>query len=553
MTAGGVMTTTFDAVVIGAGPNGLVAANALADQGWSVIVLEAQPEPGGAVRSSELEPGFVGDRFSAFYPLSIVSPHLRALELERYGLVWAHAPSVLAHPTIDGPAAMLDRDMSTTASSLDAFCPGDGAAWIALQEEWCDVEAELIDAFMGRFPPVRPAARLVRRLGVVGTGELARRALLPVEQLAAERFGGAGAGLLLAGSALHADVTPGTALSGLLGWLLCGIGQRHGWPVPQGGSSALTAALVARLEGQGGVVQCGAEVVAVMTDAAGACGVRTSDGTVVRARHAVLADVVAPKLYCDLVDHRALPSSAADRMARYEPGSATFKVNWTLDGPIPWTDPTVCRAGTVHLAASLDELTMSAAQLRTGRLPDRPFVLLGQMSTADPTRSPPGTETVWAYTDVPHRVRGDAAGQLAGLGRRRDVEQFADRIEDRIVEHAPGFRDVVRHRWIQTPADMERDDANLIGGDKNLGTARLHQQLVFRPMLGFSRPETPVPGLFLASASAHPGGGVHGACGANAARAAVLARRFAPVAGRWRTRRWRSRTSPATGAAVRAP
>jgi phytoene dehydrogenase-like protein len=532
------MSRTVDAIVIGAGPNGLVAANLLADEDWDVLVLEAEPDPGGAVRSAELlEPGFVTDRFSAFYPLSIVSPHIRSLDLDRHGLHWSHARHVLAHPT-DAATALLSRDVDVTAASLDRFAVGDGEAWIGLQERWDEIEADLIDAFMSPFPPLRAAGRLAASLGVRDLAELARDAVVPVKRFASERFAGAGAGLLLAGSALHADVTPTTALSGLLGWLLTGIGQTHGWPVPQGGAGALTGALVRRLEASGGTVRCNSRVVRILTDRHGASGVETDDGERVVARHGVLADVVAPSLYLDLLDRSVVPGRTVHDVGRYQRGSATFKVNWTLDGSIPWLDPAVGGAGTVHLADSIDEMAMTAAQLETGRLPDRPFVLLGQMTTADPTRSPPGTETVWAYTDVPQQVRGDSAGVLSGLGSAGDIEGFADRIQQRIEAQAPGFGSLIRHRSIQSPHDMQRDDANLLHGDKSLGTAQLHQQLVFRPTLGLGRAETVVPKLFLASASAHPGGGVHGACGANAARAALLARRWEPLVRRWRARRW---------------
>lgn len=536
------MSGPVDAIVIGAGPNGLVAANVLADHGWDVLVVESESEPGGAVRSGELlEPGFVTDRFSAFYPLSIVSPHIEALDLERHGLTWRHAPHVLAHPT-DDHTALLSRDVSVTAESLDRFAPGDGEAWIALQQRWRDIEPDLIAAFMGPFPPVRSAARLARSLGIRGTAELARDAVIPVKRFASERFDGAGAGLLLAGSALHADVNPNSTLSGLLGWLLAGVGQEHGWPVPEGGAGALTRALVRRLEAAGGTVVCGRRVVRVLTDGHGACGVETADGERLVARHGVLADVVAPSLYLDLLDRAIVPNRTVQDIGRYQRGSATFKVNWTLDRPIPWSDPVVGGAGTVHLASSIDELTMTAAQLETGRLPADPFVLLGQMTTADPTRSPPGTESVWAYTDVPQYVRGDAAGTLAGLSSPADIEAFAERVQQRIETAAPGFAARIRQRSIQSPHDMESDDANLLRGDKSLGTAQLHQQLIFRPTLGLGRSETPIPKLFLASASAHPGGGVHGACGANAARAAVVARRWAPVVRRRRVRRWQRTT-----------
>ncbi len=533
----------FDAVVIGAGPNGLVAANQLIDQGWSVIVLEAEGDPGGAVRSDRsLEPDFVTDRFSAFYPLSIVSPHVEALRLGDHGLAWSHAPAVLAHPTPGGPTAVLSRDIDATAASMEQFARGDGERWRNLQREWADVEDDLIAALMSPFPPMRAGLRLLRHQGITATAELARRAAMPVRRLAEERFDGAGGGLLLAGSALHADVTPDSVLSGLLGWLLTGIAQEHGWPVPVGGAGELTAAMVRRFDALGGVLVCGQRVVAIDVDESGACGVRTDTGERYEARHGVLADVVAPKLYHDLLASDAVPDSLSRRIERYQSGSATFKVNWTLDAPIPWTASDVAGAGTVHLADSMDELTMNAAHLATNLLPENPFVLLGQMTTADPTRSPSGTESVWAYTDVPQRIRGDARRELGGLNHPADVEAFAGRLEDRIERHAPGFRRLIRRRSIQSPRDLEHADANLINGDKNLGSAQLHQQLIFRPTLGLGRAETPIPKLFLASASAHPGGGVHGACGANAARAAIVARRAGAVVQRPLVRRWRRRS-----------
>lgn len=533
----------FDAVVIGAGPNGLVAANQLADHGWSVVVVEAEHEPGGAVRSDRsLEPEFVTDRFSAFYPLAVASPHIRRLRLDEHGLEWTHAPTVLAHPTPDGPTAVLSRDLDVTAASLEQFAAGDGDRWRDLQREWADVEDELIAALMAPFPPVRGAWRLLRRQGLAGTAELARRAAMPVRRLAAERFDGAGAGLLLAGSALHADVTPDSVLSGLLGWLLTGIAQQRGWPVPVGGAGELAAAMARRFDALGGVLVCDQRVVEILVDDSGACGVRTESGERYTARHGVLADVVAPKLYHDLLASDAVPASLSAKLRRYQPGSATFKVNWTLDAGVPWIDPAVAGAGTVHLADSMDELSLNAAQLAVGRLPKRPFMLLGQMTTADPTRSPRGTESLWAYTDVPQQIRGDEADQLGGLDDPDDIDAFAARLEDRIEDSAPGFRSLVRRRSIQSPRDLEQADANLINGDKNLGSAQLHQQLIFRPTLGLGRAETPIPKLFLASASAHPGGGVHGACGANAARAAIAARSGGIVM-RWpRVRHWRRTT-----------
>lgn len=524
------MSTQHDAIVIGAGPNGLAAANVLADHGWDVLVLEAQEDPGGAVRSTTLEPDFIVDRFSAFYPLGVASPVLADLDLERHGLEWVHAPAVLANPTPDGPTMVLSRDRATTARSLDAFAAGDGDRWLELQDRWEHMEDVLLDAFMRPFPPVRHGLRLLARLGIRGAGELVRTGLLPVRRFAQETFEGEGGALLIAGCGLHADMTPESAASGFLGWMLAGIGQSQGWPVPRGGAGALTAALVRRLEAGGGQLRCNAPVDGVLVEDDRAVGV-TVGGDQIRARRGVIADVVAPNLYEHLLPHRAVSTAVRDDMRRYQRGAATFKVNWTLDRPVPWTDPDVARAGTVHLAESLDALTMMSAQLSCGRIPADPFLLVGQMTTADPTRSPAGTESLWAYTNVPQDVVGDEGGD--GLDGTWDADQdrrFADRFEERIERYAPGFRSLIRHRQIQSPKSIEADDANLLLGDKSLGSAQLHQQLVFRPRVGLGRAATPVSGLFLGSASAHPGGGVHGACGANAARAALAHDRVRRIA-----------------------
>ena len=246
-----------DAVVIGAGPNGLVAANRLADAGWRVLVLEAQPEPGGAVRSAELtHPGFVHDLCSAFYPLGVASPVMRALELESYGLRWRWAPLALAHPRGDDMCAVLSTKIDETAASLDQFAAGDGAAWRELYGEFERISDALLDAMTSPIPPLRGAARLVAALGPRGLLDFSRQSLLSVRQLARDRFAGEGGALLLTGNALHSDVSPDAPPSGFLGWMLTSLGQQYGFPVPEGGASQLTAALVRRLEARGGTVQC---------------------------------------------------------------------------------------------------------------------------------------------------------------------------------------------------------------------------------------------------------------------------------------------------------
>jgi phytoene dehydrogenase-like protein len=267
---------------------------------------------------------------------------------------------------------------------------------------------------------------------------------------------------------------------------------------------------------------CDARVQKVTIEGRRATGVVTADGTRVAARRAVLADTDAVALYRHLVGDAHLPPRVLRGLDRFHRGLGTVKVDWALSGPIPWRDPSVAAAGTVHLADSVDELTMTAAQLATAHVPRNPFVLVGQMTTADPTRSPAGTESAWAYAHVPTEIRGDAGDdRIEGRWDPREADAFAQRIERRIEEHAPGFGALIMARHLFTPVSFEEADANLVMGDISGGTAQLHQQLVLRPTAGLARPETPIKRLYLASASAHPGGGVHGACGANAARAAL--------------------------------
>ena len=510
-----------DAVVIGAGPNGLVAANQLADRGWSVTVLEAASEPGGAVRSGELiEPGFVNDLFSAFYPFAFASPAIAGLHLENYGLRWRRAPIVLAHPAGDGSCPVLSTDLDETAASLDASHPGDGDAWRRLYDRWTRLRDPLLAALFAPTPPIVASGRLAVAAWSDGWARVARFALLSVRRMGEEEFGSDAARRLLAGSALHADLAPEAVLGGFFAWVLCGLGQDVGWPVPEGGSGRLTAALVDRLRARGGTVVCDAPVDRIVIRDRRAVAVRTR-GEEVPATRAVLADVSAPALYLGLIGAEHLPARVVDDVRRFEWDNGTVKVDWNLDGPIPWTSEVARRAGTLHLADSVDALTESSAALARGLLPARPFLVMGQQSMTDPTRMPAGKETVWAYTHVPRVIRGDAAEEIAVPFDRSGLERVADRMQCEIERLAPGFGASVRGRHVMGPADLEAENANLSGGAIGAGTSQLYQQLVFRPIPGLGRPETPIRGLYLASASAHPGGGVHGACGANAARVAV--------------------------------
>ncbi|MFD6262439.1 phytoene desaturase family protein [Micromonospora chalcea] len=506
------MTSTADAVVIGAGHNGLVAANLLVDAGWDVTVLEATEAPGGAVRSAYVTaPGYLSDLYSSFYPLGYASPVLDGLGLERHGLAWTHAPDVLAHLLPDGRAAVVNRDLDTTAASLEAFAPGDGERWRHAYADWRQVAEPMLQSITTPFPPVRGGLGLLRQLRIGGALRLARRLVLPVRKLGAELFEGEGGPVLLAGCALHTDLSPEEAGSGVYGWLLAMLGQQVGWPVPVGGAQRITDALVARLVERGGRIEYSARVERVLTARGRAMGVRTAGGTDWRARRAVLADVPAPALFLDLVGAAALPPRMVEDLAHFKWDGSTLKVDWALSAPVPWKNRELAGAGTVHLGADMDGLTTYAAELARGELPRDPFLLVGQMSVADPSHSPPGTESLWSYTHLPFRRDW----------RAEDVAGHVERMEEVLEAAAPGFRASIVGRHVAGPADLEAAQPSLVGGALGGGTAAAYQQLFLRPIPGLGRADTPVDRLYLASASAHPGGGVHGAPGANAARAAL--------------------------------
>ena len=503
-----------DAIVIGSGPNGLVAANALAEARWDVVVLEAQDEIGGAVRSAEVvAPGFVTDLFSAFYPLAAASPVIRDLELHLHGLEWVQAPTVVCHQLDDGRVATLHRDPDQTAAGLDEWAPGDGQAWLDMVAQWQRIRETLLASLFTAFPPVISGAKLLRTLTLSGALRLARMAATPVRRLGEERFAGDGARLLLSGNAMHADVSVDAAGSGIFGWLLAMLGQDVGFPVPRGGAGVLSQALRKRAESFGAQVLTGARVTQVLVSAGRAQGVRLTDGTVLTAKRAVLADVSAPDLYQQLMADVPLPAALRRDLENFHWDHATLKVNWALRGPIPWLAQASGRAGTVHLGLDLDGFVDFGADLSVGRMPQRPFLMFGQMAVADPSRAPVGAESAWAYAHLPRRLASQPEAVVC----------FLRHMEEAVERAAPGFAGLVIGRHVQSPVELEAHNAGLSLGALNGGTAAIHQELVFRPTPGLGRPETPIEGLYLASASAHPGGGVHGACGWNAARSALRA------------------------------
>ncbi|MGW4577705.1 phytoene desaturase family protein [Rhodococcus aetherivorans] len=505
-------TETVDAVVVGAGQNGLTAAAVLADAGWDVLVLEEQHEIGGAVRTAELHPGFRMDLFSAFYPLAAASPAFRALDLASHGLRLRRAPRVYGHAAgpDDEDAAVVYPDVTETAAELERRHPGDGTTWIRLVEQWKGIREPFLSTLFEPFPPVRGPAGLIRRLGTADALRFMRMLALPARRMAQELFGGEHARLLLLGNAMHADTPVDSAGSGIMGYVLTMLAQDVGYPVPEGGAGELAAALARRGERSGARILCGRKVTGIEVGGGVATEVRTEQGERFRVRRAVLADVSAPALFGSLLPADVVPAAVRDDLRRFEWDTPVVKVNYAFDRPIPWRSPALATAGTVHLGADADGLVHWSADLATGRVPEHPFIIFGQMTTTDPARSPEGTESAWAYTHLPRGVADDAS-----------AEELARRVDAELEAHAPGVLSSVVHRSVQRPRDLEAANANLVGGAVNGGTAQIHQQLVFRPLPGFGGPRTPVEGVYLAGSSTHPGGGVHGMCGWNAARAAL--------------------------------
>ena len=494
-------------VVIGSGPNGLAAAIALARAGRSVTVLEAADTPGGAVRTEELTlPGFRHDTFSSVYPAAVASPVFSGMPLDRFGLEWVHPEACSAQPLAHGRALALYRDLDRTAAGLNAARPGDGDAWRAFMTPMLESFDAVRATMLGGFPPLTGPVKLLQSAGPVGLARFA--ALLPgsARGLGRRLFENPDARAWLYGAAGHGDVPPTGPGSAIAVTYLNLLGHAVGWPSPQGGAQALTDALVGYLAELGGSVRTGALVTGVDAAHGRVAGVRVADDEQVAA-DTVIADVMPHALLRLAGEH--LGSVYRRLLARYTYGPATVKVDWALDGEIPWGAGELHGAGTVHVGGGEDELVETIAASARG-LPERPFLLLGQQSVADPSRAPEGKHTAWAYTHGPRD----------GVDWAVELDRHVDRMESQVERYAPGFRDLILARHVLGPAGLQERNANLVCGDVGGGTYRL-DQVIFRPAPLPSPYRTPLRGLYLGSSATFPGGAVHGVCGDAAANAAL--------------------------------
>jgi phytoene dehydrogenase-like protein len=469
------VAATLDAVIVGSGPNGLSAAVELARNGASVVVLEAAGTIGGGTRTAELTlPGFRHDVCSAAHPLGILSPYLSTLPLADHGLTWIQGSASVAHPMDGEPAVILGPSLDATAAGLGR----DGTAYRRLIGPLLRRPHELLDEILG-------PARLPRHPIVLSRFGIP--ALLPAAVLGRTLFREQRARALLAGCAAHSVLPLSRPVSAAVGMVFFMSAHIETWPVARGGSSAISTALAGYLESLGGRIETGHEVRS-LTDLPPA--------------RVTLFDT-SPKQVADIAGSR-LPSAYAGRLRRYRYGPGVFKIDWALDGPIPWRDPACLGASTVHVGGTLDEIAAAEAAVWRGEHPDRPFVIVVQASLFDSTRAPSGKHTAWAYCHVP-------SGSLMDR---------TDAIERQMERYAPGFRDLVLGRHVMTTADLERYNANNVGGAITGGVNDLGQ-LFTRPTIRANPYSTPNPHLYICSASTPPGGGVHGMCGYHAARTAL--------------------------------
>lgn len=465
----------YDAVVVGSGPNGLAAAATLADAGRSVLVVERADELGGGTRTMQLtEPEVLHDMCSTAHPMAILSPYLRTLPLDEHGLEWVQPPVPVAHAIRPGESAPLPRDLDEAVESFGPDGPAYRKAMAPIVNDWARLEG----AVLGPIPRIPRHPIAMARFGL--------RALPPAA-MTARRFSLESTRALYAGCAAHAFLPLSRPLTASFGWFLMATAHLAGWPLARGGSGNLSEALVSYLTSRGVEFQTGIEVTSLDE---------------LPARHLTLLDIT-PNQFARIAS-RELPPGYLRKATRFVRGPGTFKLDAATDTPIPWLDPTLSQAGTVHLDGTLEDVAAAERDSFAGIHPDRPFILVAQATRFDPTRAPDGTHTVWAYAHVPN-------------GATRD---YTNHILDRIESHAPGFRDTVRAVHTTDPAQLEAHNPNYQGGDIS-GGAHTFSQLVFRPFPQRDPYSTPLPGVFLCSSSTPPGAGTHGMCGHLAARSAM--------------------------------
>ncbi len=473
-----------------------------------MLLLEANGKrPGGALGSEELTlPGFVHDVGAAFFPFAKTSPAFRELDLSQAGVEWRNMKFESCHPALDGSHACIARDGKLAAAHFGS--PRDGQAWRKLAEFHARIEPDLLPALLGPFPSVRPTLKV----GLRNLAKIAWSFARSSGSFARALFESEAARRVIPSLGLHVDVGPEDWFGAGVGYMLGMTASSGGYSVPVGGAQSMTNALVTLLEGCGGRLRLGARVERIVVRERRAVAVLLDTGEELRAVRGVIADTAAPTLYLKLLERGDVPSSLRWKMSRFSRGFGTFKVDYALSEPVPWSNAEARQSAVVHVSESLRDLGRYTKEVRDGKLPEAPYLVVGQQSLADSRRAPLGQHTLYCYSHVPSHVDG-------GWDAQR--ERFGDRVSDRIEGLAPGFKATVLERKLSAPPDLEAGNANLLGGDLGGGSNAWTNQLLFRPAFPYYRYRTPVKGLYLCSSYTHPGGGVHGMCGYNAALAAA--------------------------------
>ena len=467
------MSKQYDAIVVGAGPNGLAAAIEFATRGKSVCVYEANETVGGSARSAALTlPGFVHDICSAVHPLAVGSPFFKSLSLSEYGLGFVYPPAELAHPFDDGTAILLHRSVEKTSEQLGADARSYRRLLEPLVQDWENLAPELLGPI--RFPH-HPFA--MTRFGL--------NAIRSAAGFVKSRFSEERTRTFFAGVVAHSCLSLDRLGTTAFGLVLLTLGHAVGWPIPRGGTQKISDALAAHLKSLGGEIVTGVRIQSLDDLAPSAC---------------VVFDLT-PRQLLKIMGER-FPAGFKNKLSGYKYGPAAFKMDWALDGPVPWRASECTQAATVHLGGSFAEIEASEAAIWEGKTTDRPYVLVAQPSLFDSSRAPEAQHTLWAYCHVPNGSQVD----------------MSERIEDQIERFAPGFRSRILSRSVLTPAQLESHNANLVGGDINGGAATL-TQLFTRPTIHTY--STPLKNVYICSSSTPPGGGVHGMCGYHAARVAL--------------------------------
>ena len=510
-----------DAVVIGAGHNGLVAAAALAKAGWSVVVLEAEDEPGGCIRSGEVTvPGVVHDLYSTNQNLFRQSPAYSAWkdELEAHGLRFAPSETPFCNVFEDGTAIRGYADLDRTADGLAERSAADAAGLRELYGRFQDLQNVVLPLYGLPLPSAGAAAAAAKGTATVGverTAELARLLLDSTRELGDAYFETDEAKAVLATWGMHMDFGPDVSGGAVFPLMETFSNLTEGMVVAEGGASAIPRALVGLIEANGGAVRTGARVARVLTEAGRATGVELEGGERIRAERAVVANLVPDVLFEGLFDGAAVPDEFAVKVGRYQHGPGTFMLHLALDAPVPWAaGDDIAEFAYVHIPPTVDDLARTYQQSLAGLLPDSPLLIVGQTTAVDPGRAPEGTHVLWIQVrTVPGEIRGDAAGEIDATDWADATDAFADRVVAKLERFAPGVSEHIVGRYAMSPDDLEAHNANLVGGDSLGGSVHLRQNLAFRPFPGWTRYETPVEGLFLCGAGTWPGPGNNGTSG----------------------------------------